>query len=93
MPATESKTVRVWVEQRHIDAGKSMDCQMCPIALVIKDAVRPTMGDVKVSVDGAIRIGGLLCPCPDEASQAWRRFDLGRGMEPFSFNLSLEQLV
>jgi len=76
--------VKIKVTQRHIDTAYPGECDSCPVALAIRDAVdgRP------VSVFyGSIVIGKSDCFMPDEVYDFVLDFDAGAPVEPFEFDL------
>jgi hypothetical protein len=83
----------VKVTQEHIDKGKRIDCYHCPVALALLDVFK-----VKTVNVGAfdLRIGlfpdNLIftVPTPSLVERFIYRFDEGRSVEPFEFELSLE---
>lgn len=74
------------VTQAHIDAGKSANCEKCPIALAFLDEgytnVSVGCKTVYASKDGNMSFGYL----PTEAMNFIKDFDHGYKCAPFSFS-------
>ena len=74
------------VTQEHIDSGVRGDCSKCPIALAISEQVNNRVGVSK---------GGIIIPylyetfleTPPLAREFIEKFDAGKEVEPFVFNL------
>jgi hypothetical protein len=90
--------MKIQVTQDHINAGKKEDCQKCPIALAIAEAIP----NIHVSVFGKlssvcnapaefrqayIRLDGIGYRLPQEASDFIDDFDYSREVRPFEFKL------
>ncbi len=81
----------VKVTQKHIDEGKRADCYTCPIALAILDIdPKPVNVQVKYSyVMIYIEKNGKYkqYELPWEAREFISKFDNGKKVEPFEFEL------
>jgi hypothetical protein len=85
--------IEVNVTQEHIDKGEQAMCQLCPVALAIKDVNDVTYVKIGSSIfnvlfkgDYALRPNGKM---PVEVGNRILDFDQGHGMQPFSFTLEV----
>ena len=87
------RSVIVEVKREDIDAGVRNDCDKCPVALAINRALN--VNNVAVYEEGMLDMyvvgySGWLIPLPISARDFIVGFDLGHGVDPFSFELVLE---
>jgi hypothetical protein len=84
--------VIVRVTQEDIDEGTKGDCTFCPIALAVDRAlggeccVAVTIFDVYITENAHAEV----FPLPSEARQFIQRFDKGKPVSPFEFELDLD---
>lgn len=78
----------ITVTAQHIAEGLQDSCELCPVALAIRDAIR----DSGVWVDSRHVTFGkrghwIEVDLPDAVTAFIEAFDRGQGGEPFSFDL------
>lgn len=88
------KTLKVKVQEYHIENGKRESATCCPIALAVT-ALLPAFHVAEVTlttVDVRNRRAELKCmvPLPDHAIRWIERFDSKRPVEPFGFELEID---
>lgn len=85
------KTMTINVTQEHIDRGTMEDCEHCPVALAINEAIPGTRSDVG---GNQIYIGNYHCTSreiqtPEVVRQFIARYDSDVLVKPFSFTIEL----
>ena len=82
--------ITIQVTQEHIDEGTEGRCTNCPVALAIKEHLKP---EYQVKVFGSHYNINSDTPLylPDKVTYRINRFDDGFGMEPFEFELAIKQ--
>lgn len=73
--------MKIKVTQDHIDNGKALQPDCCPIALALIDA---GCGNVHVHV-GRVQLGDVEIPLTNKARTFMMRFDGGFESQPFEF--------
>lgn len=78
--------MKITVTEEHIRRGRRRACSACPLALAISEAVgmRMEVGVLSTWCDPA-----KLITLPEEAQEFIDRFDRGRKVHPFSFELPI----
>ena len=75
--------MKIEVTQAHIEQGVKSDCSLCPVALAMAesgfDQPHATCRDLSWL--------GVLVKTPLRVSEWIERFDLGRQVEPFTFEI------
>jgi len=90
--------MKISVTQDHISAGKKEDCQKCPIALAITEALPgihvSVFGDLKSTCNAPVefrnayvRLDGIAHYLPRDAASFIDDFDYSRKVHPFEFEL------
>ena len=78
--------MKITVTKEHIKKGKPNLGYACPIALAVREQLH--LSAVEVHVDGAgITAGTMDYEIPRAAVLFFWRFDEGKSVKPFSFNL------
>lgn len=81
--------MKIKVKQEHIDRGAISSCSHCPIALAMMEAGfrRPSVGyDTVRWGDEGLR---NTTKTPTAVSESMYLFDIGHGMKPFEFEISV----
>jgi hypothetical protein len=86
-----SKTIKAYVSQHHIDNGMQGVPNGCPLALSLEDAtgLKWRVGPYRISSYDLERPfdASLHCPTP-KAVEVWiRAFDRGEEVKPFQFEI------
>lgn len=81
------------VTARHIKAGVAGDCEICPIALALAEAIAALGSNADVSVyteTVVVGVGGACwsAPLPEQARWFVGRFDTACPVEPFTFEVT-----
>ena len=91
------KTVDVTVTAAHIANGKVRDCEACPIALALHEAV-PYAPLIEVNADHVVihhfgsELEGALCRLPGEVQDFILGFDDGDDwIGPFTFTMQVPE--
>ncbi len=76
--------MKIYVRRRHIEGGKRLDCEMCPIALAIKEIT----GKYTKVLTAIARVSAAPpFALPHSARRFIQRFDSGEPVKPFMFVL------
>lgn len=85
----------VTVTERHISTGKAADCERCPVARAIADAI-PGLAYIGVFAHGidlqrSEDEDEISAHTPDEVAEFIEAFDNGRPVSPFTFTLDIPE--
>jgi len=84
--------INVKVSQKYIDNGKRKDCHICPVALAIKDIVKPRYRDQIEISNYSIQINPMnydYIMLPYRVSNIIIKYDKSGVMKPFKFILDI----
>ena len=80
--------MKIRVTRKHIKQGKWKNARSCPIALAL---VGCGLNDVVVGSSEADIKGQCCLPLPKTARRFIERFDHGKPVKPFVFNLKIKE--
>jgi hypothetical protein len=81
------RTVTVKITADDIAAGETVSANNCPIALALKRHF-PRRKEIAVG-DWSIRLGSTVIGIPKKAERFLDRFDDGKRVRPFSFEIEI----
>lgn len=75
--------MRIQVTDKHINLGEVSNCEACPVALAVTQAV----GEDAIASYDEIAIGIMRFSTPNRVREFMSAFDDRMNVRPFSFNL------